>query len=124
MTILPSDCRAIELTPELIPVPGSKPLSRLPSALSRAILFRLVPLITVKLPPMSNLPSDSTAKESTSPPAPSCGWKATSRLPSALSRAIPPAADAANFAERAADEYLAIQLGDGGNEGGGCGDRI
>src|SRR6266576_5424498 len=70
MSTLASDCNAIERTQSFAPVPGLKLLSRLPLALSRAILLRFVPLTAVKPPPMSTLPSDWRAMEMTGPFAP------------------------------------------------------
>jgi hypothetical protein len=50
--------------------PLGKPLSRVPSALRRAILVRPTPLTMLKLPPMSTLPPLCTATEWTTPSAP------------------------------------------------------
>ena len=88
--IFPSACTARELTQgdspsgRLHPAPGLKLLSRLPSALSRAMFVRVCPPSVVKLPPTRILPSACTAREQT--PALAPGLKLVSRLPSALSR--------------------------------------
>ena len=44
MMIFPSGCRAAERTAAFAPVPGSKEASKVPSALSRAMWLRPVPL--------------------------------------------------------------------------------
>src|SRR5439155_2594673 len=49
MISLPSGCKATALTPPFAPEPGSKLLSKLPSALRRAMLVRRPPL-TVENP--------------------------------------------------------------------------
>ena len=66
-TILLSGCRARVKTVLLVPVPGLKPVSRLPSALIRAMLLRGAPLKAENKPPMTILPSGCSAKLKTEP---------------------------------------------------------
>jgi hypothetical protein len=61
--ILPSVCTATAFTPES--ALGSKPISSVPSALSRAILLRATPSTDVNLPTRIIFPSGCTAVAST-----------------------------------------------------------
>src|SRR5712692_2023676 len=75
--ILPSACTARDLKVSF--APGLKLGSRVPSALSRQILFRLCPFSRVKSPPTRISPSACTAREYTkgnnAPPPPGPGLK-------------------------------------------------
>ena len=101
ISTLPSACTIILETPPF--ALGSKPMSSVPSALSRAMRLRVVAVAAplgwrvVKLPPISTLPSACTAKPTTAVvttpllltgPPPARGSKPMSSVPSALSRAI------------------------------------
>ena len=93
ISTLPSACTAKLNTPPGPPLAlGSKPMSREPSAWSRAMRLRVVAVAAplgwrvVKVPPSSTLPSGCTAMLKTLLLA--LGLKSMSSVPSALSRAM------------------------------------
>jgi len=58
MRIFPSGCTATARTWPSAPAPGLKAVSGVPLVVSRAMKFQFVPLIEVKMPPTTILPSD------------------------------------------------------------------
>src|SRR5437016_4021406 len=83
---LPSVGIATAWTTEFGPEPGSNVLSTLPSGFRRAIRWRFVPLMLVKSPPTSALPSGCTTTDTTSLSAPVPGSNESSKPPSAFNR--------------------------------------
>ncbi len=93
ITTLLSDWRSNARTVSLAPVLVSKLLSTEPFGFRRAIYWRVSPSTSVKLPPMSNLPSDwtitaYTAVEGASGNTPVPGSKLVSDEPSEFKRVI------------------------------------
>ena len=77
-----------QVIPALAPTPGSKVLSTVPSAFSRAMLVRTTPSTELKLPTITMRPNWSVAMPRTGASAPEPGLKVASTEPSALSRAM------------------------------------
>ena len=87
--ILPSSCTPSDTTGWSGPVPGLKVPSSVPSAFTRAMRLRAVPLRFWNRPPSRIFPSTCNASASTPPskPVPRAAVKAASSEPSSLRRA-------------------------------------
>src|ERR1041384_5196464 len=81
MSSRPSCCNAMHVTKSSSPLPGLKLVSKLPSALSRAIYSRVIPFRLVNPPAITTLPSAWNASLRTSPLLVT-RLKPVSRLPS------------------------------------------